>query len=686
MPPNTSKPPGNHAREFPGAALPWLGRRDLLPIVSLFAAALLAYLPALEGGRLLDDDLHITRPELQSLHGLGRIWFQIGATQQYYPVLHTAFWLEHRLWGDAVAGYHVVNVLLHASAACLIVPLMRRLRLPGAWLAAFLFALHPVCVETVAWIAEQKNTLSTVLALAAAIAYLQFDQNRRRSAYLWALGLFLLALLSKTAVVTLPAILLVVVWWERAGLRWRRDVRPMLPWFVVCGAVGLITLSVERRLLIGVGGNFALTLPERVLLVGRAFWFYLGKLVWPSGLTFFYPRWEVSAAAGWQYLYPLAGAALWAALWFAARWRRGPLAVFLCFAGALAPVLGFFNVEWFVFSYVADHLQYFASLAVLIPLAAVVASSVNPLPESARRVAPAAAGLCALTLGALTWRQCERYGDPVTFYRTAAALNPSSAAAHANLGTVLAALPGRMPEALDQFGMALRINPNAADGHEMLGTVLLQDPARRAESAAELEIAARLRPDRKSVHDKLALALSGLPDRRPEAIAEYQASLRIDPLDPAIHNSLGLAYARMSGQLNDAIVQYEAALRLDPHFAEAHNNLGLALAQTGRLQDAIAHFEEAVRLKPDFAGGHNNLGLGWTLIPGRMNDAIGEFKEALRLDPHFAPGWHMLGMAYVRSGNPQAAAAAFRQELQLTPDNPAAQQALAAAVQQAQGR
>ncbi|MFZ1055015.1 MAG: hypothetical protein WAN79_05015, partial [Opitutaceae bacterium] len=192
---------------FPEAPVPFGGRRDRLMAGLLLAAVVVAYLPARSGGLLLDDDLHITRPELQSFGGLLRIWFDVGATQQYYPVLHTAFWVEHRLWGDAVAGYHLVNVLLQACAGVLVAVLARRLRLPGAWLAAFVFALHPVCVESVAWIAEQKNTLSGVLALGAAVVYLDFERTRGRARYGVALGLFVLALMSKTVVLTLPAVL-----------------------------------------------------------------------------------------------------------------------------------------------------------------------------------------------------------------------------------------------------------------------------------------------------------------------------------------------------------------------------------------------------------------------------------------------------------------------------------------------
>ena len=205
----------------------------------MLLAALLAYGPALQGGLLWDDAGHVTRREMQSLHGLWRTWFEVGSTAQYYPLLHSMFWMEHRLWQDDVLYYHLMNLALHLTAACLVVAIVRRLALPGAWLAGFLFALHPVCVETVAWISEQKNTLSAVFYLAAALVYLRFDQTRRRKHYFIALGLFILALLSKTVTATLPAALLVVFWWRRGRVEWKRDVLLLVPW------VGLVVYVVK---------------------------------------------------------------------------------------------------------------------------------------------------------------------------------------------------------------------------------------------------------------------------------------------------------------------------------------------------------------------------------------------------------------------------------------------------------
>ena len=349
------------------AAVPYRSRRlaDAAIAGLLFCAALAAYWPALNGEFLWDDNAHVTKPELQSLHGLFRIWFEVGATQQYYPVLHSAFWVEHRLWGDSVLGYHLTNLCLHVLAACLLMWMVRRMALPGAWLAAFLFALHPVCVEAVAWIAEQKSTLSAVFYLAAASTYLNFDRTRRKAAYFQALGLFVLALLSKTVTATLPAALLLIFWWQRRRIEWRRDVQPLAPFFLLGAGLGLFTAWVERNVIAAEGPEFALSFLQRVLLAGRVIFFYFGKLIWPANLTFTYPRWTVDPSQWQQYVFPVGILAMAAALIWLARRQRGPLAAFLYFCGTLFPALGFFNVFPFLYSYVADHFQYLASLGIL---------------------------------------------------------------------------------------------------------------------------------------------------------------------------------------------------------------------------------------------------------------------------------------------------------------------------------
>jgi tetratricopeptide (TPR) repeat protein len=535
-----------------------------------------AYLPAIRGGFIWDDDAHVTTPELRSLHGLWRIWFEVGATQQYYPVLHSAFWLEHQLWGDAALGYHALNVLLHVTAAFLFVAVLRRLAVPGAWLAGMIFAVHPVCVESVAWISEQKNTLSAVFYLAAALAYLARRESAdgtsppgeegRRPALPWryglATGLFVLALLTKSVTATLPAALLVVFWWRRGRLSWRGDVVPLLPWLALGVTAGLFTAWVERVYIIGPQQvAFDLNGIERCLLAGRAAWFYLGKLAWPANLVFIYPRWEVNAGVAGAYLYPAGLLLLAGALGRMARnGRRAPLAALLYFCGTLFPALGFFNIYPFIFSYVADHFQYLASLGPIALVAAVVSSPevgrIRKLPGTGAvwRTGVAAGVVCLL--GALTWRQCGIYRDARTLYAVTLEGNPQCWLAHHNLGNMLFE-EGKVDEAIVHYRAALRRNPNQADIYFNLGKALAQQGR--------------------------------------NAVPQFEAVLRLTPADAQAHDNLGGALMAI-GRVADAMDEFEAALRLQPDNAIAHYNRGVALRALGRPDEARTEFEAAARL------------------------------------------------------------------------------------------
>lgn len=283
--------------------------------LALIVATAVAYLPAWNGKPIWDENAHITQPELRSWHGLVEVWTQVGATQQYYPLVHSVFWIEQKLWGDSVLGYHLINIFLHGFAAIVLLQILLRLKVPGAWLAAGLFALHPVQVESVAWISEIKNTLSGLFFFCSILAYLNFDQNRSRVAYFGSLTLFLFGLMCKTAIAPQPAIILAVLWWRRGRLRLRDDVVPSLPFFGLGIGAGLFTAWVERNFVGAHGAAFQLSILQRCLIAARDFWFYLFKLLWPVKLTFIYPRWQISGAIWWQYLFPLTLILLLALIW-----------------------------------------------------------------------------------------------------------------------------------------------------------------------------------------------------------------------------------------------------------------------------------------------------------------------------------------------------------------------------------
>jgi tetratricopeptide (TPR) repeat protein len=584
----------------------------------LVAACFAAYWPALSGEFLWDDEAHITQPDLRSSDGLYRIWFELGSTQQYYPLLHTAFWVEHRLWGDSVLGYHVVNVLLHAAAACLVWANLRQVKIPGAFLAAAIFAVHPVHVESVAWISEQKNTLSAVFYLSAMWCYLRFDADRRRRWYWCAAVLFVLGLMSKTVTATLPAALLVIFWWQRGSLSWKRDVVPLLPFFALGAAAGLLTAWVERKLIGAEGTDFVLSPIERGLLAGRAFWFYLSKLLLPVKLTFIYPRWEVSAAVWWQWLFPLAVVAWFLVLWIIRTRVRAPLAGMLYFAGTLFPVLGFLNVYPFLFSFVADHFQYLASLGVIVLVAAgIMLVPLRPQPTASRL----RYGFCLVllaTLGTLSWRQSYLYRDQVALYQTTIERNPESWMAYNNLGKVFDQ-QGETEKALALFQVALNMRPNDPQPNCNVGSCLRR-LGKVEEAVPYLRRAAELEPGYMDAHWELGLAWSARQQWE-AAAEEFIVALALRPNDPSvIHSNLGKVLGNL-GRLDDAIAQFREAARLNPKYAEAHLSLGRALLARNEAQNAIAPLQQAAALKSDSLEALRELTTAYATA-GRSAEAI----------------------------------------------------------------
>jgi len=630
-------------------------QRTLGKCFGVFAAVLLAYWPALRGRIIWDDAAYVTREELQSWHGLRRIWSEVGATEQYYPLLHSAFWVEHRLWGDATLGYHLLNVALHAASACLLALILRRLAAPGAWFAGLIFALHPVCVESVAWITEQKNTLSTLFYLLSVLAYLRFDRDRGRRWYFLASGFFILALLSKTVTATLPAALLVIFWWRRGSLSWKRDGVPLLPWLAVGAAAGFFSGWVERKYIGAQGTAYDLSLVQRTLVAGRAAWFYLGKLLWPADILFTYPRWRVDSAAGWQYLYPVGIAGLIWVLWRARGRSRAPLAALLFFLGSLFPTLGFFNVYAFIFSYVADHWQYVPSLGVV----ALAAGAWARWMRGSSVVAVLVLGI----LGTLAWRQCRNYRDAPTLYYATLERNPAAWRIRADLGDILLT-QGRLAEAAAQFEQVLAVNPDYAESRNHLGDVYLK-MGRIPEAIAQFEATVRLRPDATDVHVNLGSALAQT-GRLPEAIVQFGMALRLKPDSAGIHNNLGNALSQ-SGRIPEAISQYELAVRLRPDFSDAHVNLANALTQVGRLPEALEHYREALRLAPDSAEGRYDWGVALAQA-GRLAEAADQLAQATRLAPGNVENWNQRGVVLAEENKLAEAETCLRQAVKLAPN------------------
>ncbi len=591
-----------------------------LPGLFLVVSVFIAYQPVLKGGFIWDDDHYVT--DNRTLHdwdGLKHIWFDWQATPQYYPLVYTTFWLEYHTWGLNPMGYHVVNVLLHALGSILLWRVLKRLELPGAWLAAAIFALHPVNVESVAWITERKNVLSAVFFFAAAWAYLCFageSENKKRRWGWWfmALLLFVCALLSKTVACSLPAALLLARWWKKQRLE-AGDVLSTVPFFIVGVWLGLQTAWLERHHVGASGAEWSFSFVERCLIAGRALWFYAGKLVWPVDLTFVYPRWQMDAGVWWQWLFPVAALAVVATLWLARkRIGRGPLVAVLFFAGTLFPALGFLNVYPMRYTFVADHFQYLAGIGIIVLGANGITLVLGRWWTNQPVLKPMLYGLLLLTLGVLTWQQGKMYADLETLWRATIDRNPACWLAHNNLGYALRQR-GQVDEAIIQFQRALAIKPDFADAHNNLGIALFQE--RQVD----------------------------------EAIIQFQKALAISPDNAEAHNNLGNAL-RQKGQVDEAIIQFQKALAIKPDFVEAYYDLGNALLQKGSVDEAIIQFQKALAIWPDFTYAHNNLGVA-LLQKGQRDEAIIHFQKALEIQPGFVKAQSDLaGIAWLLATSP----------------------------------
>jgi len=534
-----------------------------LPIVT-------AYWRSLSGDFLWDDDAHVTaNPQVVGPSGLAAIWTTPAGV--YYPLALTSFRVQHALWGLNPLPYHIVNVCFHILSALLLWRVLERVR--GAWLGAALWAMHPVQVESVAWITELKNVQSCVFYLLAIWCFLYWlDSDRSsRSAYALALLSSTLALLSKTSTVMLPVVLGLCWWWRERNWT-RRKSLTLLPFLLISVVAAAWTIWEQKVHSGAVGSEWQSGGLERVALVGKTFWFYLGKLLWPHPLIFIYPRWTIDAGQLLTYLPLLSLIALLLVLW---RNRNASLApAFLAityFVVSLFPVSGLFDIYFFLFSFVADHFQYLASMGPLALAGAGIVTVLDSLKKKQWVLKPTLSGALVFLVAVLTAQQSRIYSSRLTLWRDTAKKNPAAWLAHSNLGAELDD-QSRFDEAIAQYEEALRLYP------------------RDAEAA-----------------NRLAADLADM-GRMPEAIETLELVLRINPDHFAAHNNLAIILIQL-GRTGEALSHWEAAIRIKPDFADAHYNLGRALSATMRMDEAITHFQRALSIRPNDADVERDLAL-----------------------------------------------------------------------------
>jgi tetratricopeptide (TPR) repeat protein len=614
----------------------------------LILATLVAYLPATRGGFVWDDDTQIVAdPLLRSAEGLGRIWTRVGpvrgGTDQYYPLTFSVFWLEYHFWQLKPLGYHLVNILLHALNAVVFWRILEYLEAPGALLAAAIFALHPVHVESVAWVIELKNVLSGQFYLLSLFCFLRFWNkgnvpNGSRAFYYLANALFLCALSAKTATVGLPLVILLIIWWKTGRVGWKQ-LRLVSPMLAMSAFGGLLTTWVEKYQAGADGYAWTLTFKEHFLLAGKILWFYIGKLAWPRNLTFVYPRWN-AASADWHWHVLMLSAIVVPVLLWSLREKigRGPLAAVLAYGVTIAPVMGFFHVYFMRFSYVADHFQYLASLWLIALFAAAATRFFNQ--------ALLLAALLPL-LGATTWRQAKTYRDLDTLWGDVLEKNPTSYIAHNNMGSILLAR-GDALGAIRHYSLALQSHPELALTHYNLG-----------------------------------LALAG-QEKLDEAIRQYDLALETQPDYPAARDGLGVALSRQ-GKIDEAIQQYALALRSQPDFVSSRINMGAALAAQGKNEAAIRQYTLALSAQPDSASAHNDIGVALA-AQDKVDAAIRQYRLALEAQPEYADAHYNLGLALAWEGKNDLAIWHFRRTLQINPAYGPARDKLAVLLKQRAGK
>lgn len=625
--------------------------RRILPAAALIGMTILAYLPALRNGWIWDDDKYVTQNStLASLRGLGRIWVDPAATPQYYPAVYTTFWLERRVFGLNPAGYHLVNVLLHGVNAALLWLLLRRLGLPGAFLAGAIFALHPVQVESVAWVTERKNVLSALFYLLALLAWLRHRGQAARPGlksswrmYGASLALFALAMLSKTVAASLPVAILLLVWWKEGRIA-RRELMHLLPFFILAIAGGMTTLLVEKHLVGASGTEWNLSPFERVLLAGRALWFYAAKLVWPVNQSFVYPRWQIDATVWWQWLFAPAALAVLAALWALRRQiGRGPLAAALYFSAALAPALGFFDVYFLRYSYVADHFQYHASAGLIALGAGCVAAAAHRL-RLARAVSIAGCGLLAALLVVLTWSQARTFRDSETLWRHAIERNPTAWMAMNNLAVILNDR-GRPDEAIPYLDRSLQLKPDHPEAWCNRGNCYLAT-ARYARAIEEYDHAIQLNPSYAEAYTNRGNCYSA-QGRYQDAIGSYTQAIRLRPdVAGAWCNRANASLA--AARYDDAISDFDQACKLQPEYPQAYSGRGTCFAATGRPEEAIADFSRLIALDPRNAEAYCDRARLYA-GSGRYDEAISDLTRAMEQKPDLAQAYMIRAICFSRT-------------------------------------
>ena len=536
--------------------------RNYFYFLALILLSLIVYSQAIPGGYIMDDDIHLTDNEnlLQSWHGLWLIWSQPRiANVQYYPLTYTSFWIEYHFWKLEPYGYHLTNILLHCLSAFLLWHILNRLEIQGAWLIAIFFLLHPIHVESVAWITERKNTLSCFIYLLAMISYLQFYIKRQRSCLFISYFCYILALTAKTVTCSLPVALLAIIWWKQGKIK-GKDILSTVPFFIVGVPLALYTASFEKYAMGAIGPYWDLSFLQRLCIASRAWWFYIVKLIWPSSPTFIYPRWEIDIYDFGQWSFLLAALFVVYLLWhLQKKITRGPLGALAIYSATIFPALGFFNIYPMRYSFVADRFCYHASFAILALWGACVYKYKDRLVQH-KSLQKWIVITFFLVICVLTYRQSSLYRNELLLWQDTMAKNPNSVIVQNNLGSI--------------YGK--RGYPDKAIFH--------------------LRRSLELEPTAKSYYN-LGIAYANIGQIE-QAIFHYKKAIYLKKKYFQAYNNLGNLYL-WGKDYQNAITMYQKAIASNVYYRKSYSNLAQVYLSRKQYDQAIAVLKKAITRFPD---------------------------------------------------------------------------------------
>lgn len=632
------------------------------------------YFPALHGEFLWDDlPVFIEHPIIISPHGLETIWLKTVWLTTDFPLTLTTFWLEHRLWGIHPTGYHVTNFFLHALGVILLWRVLLRLKIRGAFPAALVFAAHPVCVASVAWISERKNTLSLVFFLLSLLFYLRSEESgirsqnaayRSRLFYFVSLAAFFLALLSKTSIVALPVVLLGIAWWQRGKIT-GRDFLKSIPFFLLALGFGLLTIYAQTSNAIRGEVVQIETFFGRLAESAWAIWFYLWKILVPLNLMASYPHWELQKVSLLSFL-PLAVlVGIFFLFWKKRKtWGRHGVLALGFFVALLFPVLGFIDMYFLIFSRVADQWQYVPLIGIIVIIVSGISSLLEKKFHATRNVKIGLGAATVLFLCILTWNHAKVYASEENLWGDTIKKNPKAWMARNNLGRILYQ-QGKIDESVRLFEESLRLKPNHAETHNNFGLALTRQQ-KLDRAVAEFSEAIRLKRGQPKFHFNLGIALAQ-QKKFDSAIAAYGDALKLQPNYADVHNNFSSVLNEL-GRHNESLEHSLRALQVKPNFPEAHYNAGSAFVALGKMPEATEHFSAALKLRPNFSAVQYDWGIALAM-QGKLDEAAQRFSEILRQNPNDANAHTFLGNTLSGQKKFDEAISHYETALRLQPDD-----------------